>query len=99
DSGPGELGVARGVEHTPIHAHAAFMGFPRLVEGFDDVVVDAVGLGPGNELAQHARLLNASGIGLEHVVACAGPAELGDHDALARTWCRTRSFCRRPGLW
>ena len=81
---PGELGLARGIEHTPIHAHAAFIGLPRLVEGFHDVVVDAVCFGPGNELAQHARLLDASGIGLEHVVARAGPAELGDHDALAR---------------
>ena len=29
-------------------------------------------------------MLDASGIGLEHIVARAGPAELGDHDALAR---------------
>ncbi len=38
---PAELGVARGVEHAPIQADAAFDGLPRLVEGFDDVVVDA----------------------------------------------------------
>ena len=82
--GPGELGVARRVEHAPIRADAAFVGLPRLVEGFDDVVVDAEGLGARDEVAQHGRLLDAAGLALEQVVAGARPAEFGDHDALAR---------------
>ena len=83
-SGPGELGVAGCVEHAPVHTDAAFIGLPRLVECLDDVVVDAVSFGARDELAQHARLLDATGIGLAHVVTGAGPAELGNHDTLAR---------------
>src|SRR5262245_4887593 len=83
-SAPSELGVARGIEHAPIHTDAAFIGFPRLVECLDDVVVDAVSFSAGNELAQHARLLDAAWIGLAHVVAGAGPTELGNDDTLAR---------------
>ena len=62
--GPGELGLPRGVEHAPIGADAAFVGLPRLVEGFDEVVVDAVGLGARGEIAQHRRLLDAARIGI-----------------------------------
>ena len=62
-SGPAELGVARGIKHAPIHADAAFVGLPWLVEGLDDVVVDAIRLGARDEIAQHGRLLDASGIG------------------------------------
>ena len=82
-SGPGELGVARGVEHTPVHADAALVGLPRLVERFDDVVVDAVGFGARDEFAKDRRLLDPPRIGVAHVVARARPAEFGDHDALA----------------
>ena len=82
-SGPGELGLARGVEHAPVLADAAFVGLPRLVEGFDHVVVDTVGFRPGGEVTQHGRLLEPAGIGIVHVVAAARPAELGDHDPLA----------------
>ena len=82
-SGPSELGLARGVEHAPIHADAAFVGLPGLVESLDDVVIDSDGLGAGDEIAQHRRLLDAPGIGVAHVVAAARPTELGDHDALA----------------
>ena len=81
--GPGELRLARGVEHAPVGADAAFEGLPRLVVGFDDVVVDAERLGAGDEAAQHAGLHQRIGIGVAAVVARARPAELGDHDALA----------------
>ncbi len=82
-SGPGELRLARGVEHAPVHADAALVGLPRLVERLDDVVVDAVSFGARNEFAQDAGLLDAAGVRAAHVVARARPAEFGDHDALA----------------
>ena len=89
--GPAELGVPRGIEHAPIHADAAFVGLPWLVEGLDDVVVDAIGLGARDEIAEHRRLLDAAGIGVEHVVAGARPAEFGDHDAFAGVIARSLS--------
>ena len=82
-AGPGEFRLARGVEQAPIGADAAFEHLPRLVDGFDDVVVDAVGVGARDEIAQHDGLLDAAGIGVLQIVAGARPAELGDHDALA----------------
>ena len=84
--GPAELGVPRGIKHAPIHADTAFVGLPWLVEGLDDVVVDAIRLGPRDEIPKHCRLFDATGIGLEHVVARARPAEFGDHDAFARVY-------------
>ena len=77
------FGCARGVEHAPVGADAAFEGLPRLVVGFDDVVVDAERLGARDEVAQHFGLRHLAGIGVAAVVARARPAELGDHDALA----------------
>ena len=82
--GPGELRLARGVEHAPVGADAAFECLPRLVVGLDDIVVDAERLGPGDETAEHASLHQGIGIGVAAVIARARPAELGDHDALAR---------------
>ena len=82
-TGPREFRVARGVEQTPIGADAALVGLPGLIERLDDVVVDAVGLGARQEIADHQRLLDAAGNGTLVVVAGARPAELGDHDALA----------------
>ena len=63
-AGPLELRLARGVEQAPIGADAAFEGLPRLVDRFDDVVVDAVGLGARDEIAQHHGLLGAARIGV-----------------------------------
>ena len=82
-SGQHELRVARGVEQTPIGADAAFEGFEGLIDRLDDVVVDAVGFGARQEIADHQRLLDPAGDGALVVVAGARPAELGDHDALA----------------
>ena len=42
---PGELGGACGIENAPIDADAALVRLPGLIEGFDNVVVDAVSLG------------------------------------------------------
>ena len=83
-AGPGELGLARGVEQSPIGSDAAFERLPRLIDGFDDVVVDAIGLGAMDEIADDGGLFDAAGIGVVEIVACARPAELGDDDALAR---------------
>ena len=82
--GPGEFCLARGVEQAPIRPDAAFIGLPRLIEGFDDVVIDAVGVGARDEIADYHGLLDPSRLGIVHVIAGAWPAELGNHNALAR---------------
>ena len=76
--------MPRRIEHSPIGTDAAFERLPRLIVGLDDVVIDAERVGAGDELAQHRRLLEPSGLGYAAVIAGARPAELGDHDALAR---------------
>src|SRR5262249_25432217 len=83
-AGPGELGIARRVEQAPVGSDATFIGLPGLIESFDDVVVDAVGVGAGDEVTDHLRLLDAAGIGALVVVTGARPTELRNHDALAR---------------
>ena len=82
-AGPGELGLARGVEQAPIRADAALERLPGLVDRLDDVVVDAIGLGARDEVADDHRLLDAAGVGVMEIVAGARPTELGDDDALA----------------
>src|SRR5262249_24130364 len=81
---PSEFGLPRRVEQTPVRTDAAFVGFPRLVERLDDVVVDAARLGLGRKIAQDARLLGGSGVGIAAVVTGARPAALGNDDPLAR---------------
>src|SRR6516165_1959887 len=82
-AGPIELRMARGIKDTPIRADAAFKDFPRLIDCFDDVVVDAVRFGAADEVAQNNRLLDAPGVGILHIVTSARPAEFGNDDALA----------------
>ena len=82
-AGPGEFRLARGVEHAPIGTDAAFERLPRLVDGFDDVVVDAEASARATKSRSTVGLLDAAGLGVLAVVAGARPAELGDHDALA----------------
>ena len=82
-AGQANFGCARGVEHAPVRTDAAFEGLPRLIEGFDDVVVDAERVGAGDELAQHRGLRLLARERVAPVVAGARPAELGDDDALA----------------
>src|SRR6185312_8856098 len=83
-TGPAEFRVPRCVKQSPIGPDATFEGLPRLIDGFDNVVVDAISLGACHKIAQHRGLLDATGIGVVHVVAGAWPSELGDHDAFAR---------------
>ena len=52
----GEFRLAVGVEHAPIGADAAFVGLPRLVERLDDRIVDAHGVGAGDEIADDLGL-------------------------------------------
>ena len=82
-AGPIEFRSTRRVEQSPIGTDAAFEDLPRLINRFDDVVVDAIGLGARDEIAQHDRLLDAAGLGVLEIIARARPAELGDDDALA----------------
>ena len=50
-SGKGEFRRTVGIEDAPIGADTAFKGLPRLVERLDDRVVDAHGVGAGDEIA------------------------------------------------
>ncbi len=71
------------VEQAPVGADAAFEALPRLIEGFDDVVVDAEPFSARHELARDGGLLHAAWLGFLAVVTAARPAEFRDHDALA----------------
>ena len=82
-TGPGELGLMPRVEQAPIGTDAAFTRFPRLIERFDDVVVDAARFGLGGEVANDRRLLDRTGVGVAPIVAGARPSELGDDHTLA----------------
>ena len=82
--GPLELRLVVGVKQAPVLADAAFRRFPGLIEGLDDVVVDAHGIGPGHEIADDVGLLGAARHGAAAVIAAARPAELGDDHAFAR---------------
>src|SRR6185437_11688582 len=62
----------------------AFEIFPGLIDRLDDVVLHADGFGAVDEIAQYRGLLERSGIGLAQIVTVAWPAELRNHDALAR---------------
>ena len=77
------FGSRVGVQDAPIGADAAFEEFPGLIDRLDDVVFHADGFGAGDEVAQHHRLLERTGIGIAQIVAGARPAEFGDHDPLA----------------
>ena len=62
-AGPVEFRMTRGVEQAPIGTDAAFEDLPRLVDRFDDVVVNAIGFGARDEVAQHDGLLDGARIG------------------------------------
>ena len=78
-----EFRLPLGIEHAPIGADAAFEGLPRLVERLDDRIVDAHGVGAGDEVADDLGLSQRIGHGVLAVETRARPAKLGDHDALA----------------
>ena len=75
--------MAGRVEQSPVGADAAFKNLPRLIDRFDDVVVDAECLGARDKVAQHFRLFDTARNRVLQVIAGARPAELGDHDAFA----------------
>ena len=79
-----EFRLPVGVENAPIRADAAFARLPRLVEGLDDRIVDAHGIGAGDEIAHDFGLRDRARHRVLAVQSGARPAELGDHDALAR---------------
>jgi hypothetical protein len=82
-AGPAKFRLARSVEHSPIGADTAFEDFPGLVDGLDNVVVDAESFGARHKIAQHNCLLGAAGCCVLEIIARARPAEFGDHDAFA----------------
>src|SRR5262245_2834109 len=82
-SRPLELRMTCGIEYSPIWADATFKDFPGLIDCFDDVVVDSIGLGTRDEVTEHDRLIDTSGICILEIVSCARPTELGDNNALA----------------
>src|SRR4029079_1114135 len=81
-TGPGEFRRACRVEQTPVRADAAFLDLPRLVVGFDDVVVDAERSGARNESANDLGLLGAARLSRRAVIAGARMSELRNHDVL-----------------
>ena len=76
--------MTRGVKNSPVWADATFKYLPRLIDRFDNVVVDAIGLSTRSEVAQYHGLVDAAWICVLVIVAGTRPAELGDHNALAR---------------
>ena len=82
-SGKLEFRLPLGIEHAPIGADAAFKGLPRLVERLDDRIVDAHGVGPGDEVADDLGLSQRIRHGVKTIETRARPAKLRDDDALA----------------
>ncbi len=72
-----------GVEDAPIGSDASFIGLPRLIEGFDDRIVDAQRIGPGDEVAHHLGLGDWARHRILAIQSGARPAKLGNDDALA----------------
>jgi hypothetical protein len=83
-SGPGEFRPQRCVEDAPVRPDIALEQFLRLIDRLDDVVVDATRVGGCHEIAQQHGLADRIGHRALEIVPGAGPAELADHDFLAR---------------
>ncbi|MCY1407023.1 hypothetical protein D9M71_223050 [compost metagenome] len=80
-----ELRLPRGVVHAPVGAHRAFLGgLPRLVEGFDDEVVVALGVQLVQQGAQVDGLVGLGGVRAAAHAAVARPADLGQQQRLLR---------------
>ena len=83
DALQGRLQVAVAVPHAPIGADAAFeLGLPRLVEAFDDEILDVLLLGLAHEVAQEDALVDRRGDRALALQSLARPADLGQHHAL-----------------
>ena len=76
--------MAVGIEDPPIGTDAAFVGLPGLIERLDDRIVDAHGVGAGDEIADDVGLGERARHRVLAIEPRARPAKLGDHDALAR---------------
>ncbi len=81
--GPIEFGMARGIKDSPVRSDATFENLPGLVDRFNDIVVNAVGLCSCNEIAQNDRLINASRIGILEVVPGARPSKFRNDDSFS----------------
>src|SRR3569623_1370908 len=81
--GPWEFRFTRCVQNAPVRADTTFEKLPRLVDGFDDVVVEPDRLGAGHEVAQDRRLFEWARIRALQVVPLTRPAKLRDHHSLA----------------
>src|SRR5690606_5773663 len=82
---PGEdaLVLAIGIEQAPVTADCAFAGtLPRLVEGFDQVVLPAIFLGQPDETTNEQCLVDTTGQRSLALAAFAGPAGFADQDVL-----------------
>src|SRR5690606_11413211 len=79
------LVLAVGVVQAPVAADRTFaVALPGLVEGLDQVVAPAVGLGQLDEAADEQRLVDPARQGGLALAALAGPAGLADQDVLGR---------------
>ena len=83
-AGPLELRRWRGVEQAPVRDHAALRSLPGLIEGLDDVVVDAVRIGAGHEIAEHVGLFGAPRNGVAWDYSRRSASRIGNDDAFAR---------------
>ncbi|MCY1273615.1 hypothetical protein D9M70_222250 [compost metagenome] len=80
-----ELRLPRGVVHAPVGAHRAFLGgLPRLVEGFDDEVVVALGVEGVDQGAQVDGLVGLGRVGTATHAAVARPAHFRQQQRLLR---------------
>ena len=78
-----ELGLTGRVVQTPVTTdRALLLALPRLIEGFDEVVLDVVVVRPAGELAYKTRLRHHTGSGIGALAALTGPAGLTDKHAL-----------------
>ncbi|MCY1345665.1 hypothetical protein D9M69_317300 [compost metagenome] len=81
----GELGLAVEVVDAPIGAHRALVaGLPRLVEGFDDEVVVALGVEGVDQGAQVDGLVGLGRVGTATHAAVARPAHFRQQQRLLR---------------
>src|SRR6185437_4762965 len=86
-SGPRKFWTQRRIEDTPIGADVALENFFRLIDGLDNIVVDAELVGLGNEVAQHAGLAERTRDGAFEIMTRTWPAKLPDDDPLPRICC------------
>src|ERR1043166_7712263 len=84
---PSELRrTVRAVEQAPVPADRAFeLAFPRLIEGLDHVGAEALALGNGQHVLDHARLVDRRRLGPVAHASGTRPADLAEHNVLPGT--------------